>query len=843
MGKQRTSMHLPLHNRLVLRRRWLNRVFALIYTCTIVTLIYHETTLLFHTTNITVSLLMLQANIILAFTWLTNQAFRMNPIHRSTFPENLPKDETKYPDIDVFICTADPYKEPPMVAVNTALSILAYDYPTKKLSVYLSDDGGSKLTLFAFTEAAKFAKHWLPYCKKNGILVRCPEAYFRSNYTCLPNTHEIKLMYENMKSKVEQTIVSGNVHTDEKWSNIFTIWDNQFKRSNHPTVIQVFLDGTTDEDALGHVMPKLIYLSREKHEATTHKYKAGALNVLLRVSEIMTNAPIILTVDCDMYSNDPRTPLEAICYFLDSSIDQNIAYLQYPQSFHGINQDDIYSAAFKFIFEFNMTGFDGLAGPSHAGTGCFFRRRAFYGCPSSHTTEQSRSQSILSTEVLAQAHEVARCNFEAGTKWGIEICVLTGPAGHKLRINGFRRRKPYASHQILAGVTAGLKHPAHAHIRTQRLGMFVFHAHDLVEMHEHCGAFGIKKMVLHGNIIIACWRMWRARNEKNFSNKDPNVVEMVADIKTLGFLWYKHRFKQGVVDWDRWSDLGLCRSWVIAMDHWWRTFTRAFAFNAKDGGEAPSNLHDLLNQTRRWCIGGLDMAFCKYNPFNHGLKQLPLLQAMCYINYVLWSIPCISVVIYSIFPQIALIRSVPIFPKVSDRWFLFYVFSFIGAYLQEFIEFKHMGGTTRGWFNHQRMWIIRCLSSFTFGILEYTLTKLHISSSTFSVTSKVVDEEARQRYDQGMMEFGVESPFFYLISMAALVNLGAFIYGIVHFLTYGGLEDLFVQFFLSAFGVVNSWPIYDAMFIRSDRGKMPAKITSRSIALACILYVAVTLVI
>ena len=87
--------------------------------------------------------------------------------------------------------------------------------------------------------------------------------------------------------------------------------------------------------------------------------------------------------------------------------------------------------------------------------------------------------------------------------------------------------------------------------------MFVFHIHDLMEMHEHCGASGNKKMVLHGIIIIACWRMWRARNEKNFSNKDPNVVEMVADIKTLGFLWYKHRFKQGVVDWDRWCTFDL----------------------------------------------------------------------------------------------------------------------------------------------------------------------------------------------------------------------------------------------------------------------------------------------
>ena len=144
----------------------------------------------------------------------------------------------------------------------------------------------------------------------------------------------------------------------------------------------------------------------------------------LRVSEIMTNAPIILTVDCDMYSNDPKTPLEAICYFLDSSIEPNIAYLQYPQSFHGINQDDIYGVVFRFIFKFNMIGFDGLARPFHASAGFFLRRQTFYSCPSSHTSEQSRSQLILSTEVLAQAHEVARCNFEVGTKWGIEVSTM-----------------------------------------------------------------------------------------------------------------------------------------------------------------------------------------------------------------------------------------------------------------------------------------------------------------------------------------------------------------------------------------------------------------------------------
>lgn len=68
-----------------------------------------------------------------------------------------------------------------MNVVNTALSLMAYDYPPEKLSVYVSDDGGSDLTLFAFIEAAKFAKIWLPFCRDNNIVDRCPEAYFSSH--------------------------------------------------------------------------------------------------------------------------------------------------------------------------------------------------------------------------------------------------------------------------------------------------------------------------------------------------------------------------------------------------------------------------------------------------------------------------------------------------------------------------------------------------------------------------------------------------------------------------------------------------------------------------------------
>ena len=81
-----------------------------------------------------------------------------------------------------------------MGVVNTALSVMAYDYPMEKISVYVSDDGGSQLTLFAFMEAAKFASYWLPFCRKNNIVERNPEVYFASKNSSFSDAEKIKVI-------------------------------------------------------------------------------------------------------------------------------------------------------------------------------------------------------------------------------------------------------------------------------------------------------------------------------------------------------------------------------------------------------------------------------------------------------------------------------------------------------------------------------------------------------------------------------------------------------------------------------------------------------------------------
>lgn len=109
-----------------------------------------------------------------AFSWLLDILPKLNPINRATdlialhdkfeqpSPSN-PSGRSDLPGVDVFVSTADPEKEPPLVTANTILSILAADYPIEKLSCYISDDGGAILTFEAMAEAVHFAEVLLLY--------------------------------------------------------------------------------------------------------------------------------------------------------------------------------------------------------------------------------------------------------------------------------------------------------------------------------------------------------------------------------------------------------------------------------------------------------------------------------------------------------------------------------------------------------------------------------------------------------------------------------------------------------------------------------------------------------
>lgn len=140
------------------------------------------------------------------------------------------------------------------------------------------------------------------------------------------------------------------------------------------------------------------------------------------------------------------------------------------------------------------------------------------------------------------------------------------------------------------------------------------------------------------------------------------------------------------------------------------------------------------------------------------------------------------------------------------------------------------------------MWLVRGLSSDLFGTLEYISNQLGIAARGFNVTAKVNDNELRKRYDEGKLEFGVPSPMFVPFSTAAIVNLVAFLGGLVQIVRGRGVDELLGEMILAGFGVANSWPVYEAMALRSDKGRMPLKITIFSGFLAWILIAVISFI-
>ena len=101
--------------------------------------------------------------------------------------------------MDLFVTTADVELEPPIITVNTVLSLLAVDYPANKLACYVSDDGCSPLILYSLMEASNFAKLWVPFCKKHNLQVRAPFRYFSNTNNITFDSTEFQQEWKNIK--------------------------------------------------------------------------------------------------------------------------------------------------------------------------------------------------------------------------------------------------------------------------------------------------------------------------------------------------------------------------------------------------------------------------------------------------------------------------------------------------------------------------------------------------------------------------------------------------------------------------------------------------------------------
>ncbi|KAL0414372.1 UNVERIFIED_CONTAM: Cellulose synthase-like protein B4 [Sesamum radiatum] len=358
----------------------------------------------------------------------TPLAYRWRPVKLEVYPERLPGDE-KLPPVDVFVCTADPSKEPSLGVMNTVISAMALDYPPDRLAVYLHDDGGSYVTLNAIRESWKFARFWVPFRRKYELKIACPAAYLSSKESAdekFIGSSEFaaeKKMIEKKYTEFQEALEKNSVNASASVSR------------DHAPAIEVMTDENGDSNLKD--IPLLVYMAREKRPGHPHHFKGGALNVLLRVSSVITNAPYFVVLDCDMYCNNPSSARGAMCFYLDPKIAPGIAWVQYPQKFHNLSEYDIYGEI--------SAGLRWLKGPNLYGCNFVMTREAIYGIGkiekeadlnqlkkifgSSNEFIKSLYKSYkpqlpenrkLSSELQKELQLLASCTYDNGTDWGEE---------------------------------------------------------------------------------------------------------------------------------------------------------------------------------------------------------------------------------------------------------------------------------------------------------------------------------------------------------------------------------------------------------------------------------------
>ncbi|OWM81373.1 hypothetical protein CDL15_Pgr007411 [Punica granatum] len=389
---------------------------------------------------------MLGAELWFGFYWILTQASRWNLVYRQTFKDRLAlRYEHELPGVDIFVCTADPAIEPPAMVVSTVLSVMAYDYPTEKLGVYLSDDAGSELTYYALLEASRFAKHWLPFCKKFKVEPTSPAAFFNNKSSPESiGTHAneefraIKKLYEEMENRIDTTCklnrVPDQVRSDHEE---FSQWDSYSSKRDHDAIIEMLIDRTDPAsiDNEGNVLPTLVYMAREKRPDYFHNFKAGAMNSLIRVSSVITGGEIILNVDCDMYSNNSKSIRDALCFFMDEEKGHEIAFVQFPQNFVNVTKNELYGSSLQVINNIEFHGMDGYGGVLYIGSGCFHRRDILCGMKYSKEVKRTTLISRRSggeDQPIGRIHDpqklrvLASCTYEKNTKWGNEVGLKYG---------------------------------------------------------------------------------------------------------------------------------------------------------------------------------------------------------------------------------------------------------------------------------------------------------------------------------------------------------------------------------------------------------------------------------
>nr|XP_043638830.1 cellulose synthase-like protein D2 [Erigeron canadensis] len=693
-----------------------------------------------------------------AFSWILDQLPKLAPVNRATdlnvlkekfetpSPEN-PSGKSDLPGVDVFVSTADPEKEPPLVTANTILSILAVDYPVDKLSCYVSDDGGSLLTFEAMAEAASFANIWVPFCRKHTIEPRNPESYFslkkdpyknKVRQDFVKDRRRVKREYDefkvringlpdsirrrsdayNAREEIKAMKLQKETAGDEllqpvkipkatwmadatHWPGTWMIPSPEHSKGDHAGIIQVMLkppsddplNGTDDEESpfdfteVDIRLPLLVYVSREKRPGYDHNKKAGAMNALVRASAIMSNGPFMLNLDCDHYIYNSEAIREGMCFMMDRGGDR-ICYVQFPQRFEGIDPSDRYANHNTVFFDGNMRALDGLQGPVYVGTGTLFRRTALYGFDPPRSKDHSGFCSCCFGK--RKKNSVASATDE-------NRALRMGDSEEEdMNLSLFPKK--FGNSSLL--------------IDTIPLAEFQGRPladHPAVKNGRPPGALTIPRELLDASTVaeaisvISCWY----EDKTEWGNRVGWIYGSVTEDVVTGYRMHNRG---------------------------WRSIycvTKRDAFR----GSAPINLTDRLHQVLRWATGSVEIFFSKNNALLASSK-MKFLQRVAYLNVGIYPFTSIFLIVYCFLPALSLFSGQFIVQSLDVTFLVYLLAITVSLCMLAVLEIKWSGIELEEWWRNEQFWLIGGTSAHLAAVLQGLLKVVAGIEISFTLTSK-----------------------------------------------------------------------------------------------------------
>ncbi|XP_008794369.1 cellulose synthase A catalytic subunit 9 [UDP-forming]-like [Phoenix dactylifera] len=723
-----------------------------------------------------------------AISWILDQFPKWFPIDRETYLDRLSLryeregEPSMLSPVDLFVSTVDPLKEPPLVTANTVLSILAVDYPVDKVSCYVSDDGSSMLTFESLSETAEFARRWVPFCKKFNIEPRAPEMYFAQKVdylkdkvqpTFVKERRAMKREYEEFKVRINALVAKAIKVPPEGWiMQDGTPWPGNNTR-DHPGMIQVFLGHSGGHDTEGNELPRLVYVSREKRPGFHHHKKAGAMNALIRVSAVLTNAPFMLNLDCDHYINNSKAIREAMCFLMDHQTGRKVCYVQFPQRFDGIDQHDRYANRNTVFFDINMKGLDGIQGPVYVGTGCVFRRQALYGYNPPKGPKRPKMVSCDCCPCFGRRKKLDKS--KGGSNEQAADGGFDDDDDKELLMSQMNFEKRFG--QSAAFVTSTLMEEGGVPPSSSPAALLKEAIHVISCGYEDKTDWGSELGWIYGSIT--------------------------EDILT-GFKMH-------------------CRGWrsIYCMP-------KRPAFK----GSAPINLSDRLNQVLRWALGSVEIFFSRHSPVWYGYKKghLKWLERFAYVNTTIYPFTSLPLLAYCTLPAVCLLTGKFIMPTISTFASLFFISLFISIFATGILELRWSGVSIEEWWRNEQFWVIGGVSAHLFAVIQGLLKVLAGIDTNFTVTSKATDDED----EFGDLYAFKWTTLLIPPTTLLIINLVGVVAGISDAINngYQSWGPLFGKLFFSFWVIVHLYPFLKGLMGRQNR--TPTIVVIWSVLLASI---------